>query len=186
MLAELPVPGPRLATIDLERQGVDQERAALVKLNVVRAAILERHSVQKRAALDFEGRQRSVSKSAHAPLEGVRDELDPLGPEHLVGQLRIGSFAGNFLVANQQASLYQIVVEPTGKKLIVMFPVNLVYLPPQLTVIGIHKSGGVAERNSREGMDIHALRFLTQTPSRNWRIQDFKKNDELRRPASKT
>ena len=64
MLAKLPVAGPRLAAIDLERQSVDQERAALVELNVVPAAILERHPVQKCAALNFKGRERRVSQSA--------------------------------------------------------------------------------------------------------------------------
>ena len=67
-----------------------------------------------------------------------------------------------------------------------MLAVNLIDLPPQLTVFRIDKSGGVTERNRREGMDLHALRFLSRRSSRTCRIQDFRKKDELRTPASTT
>src|SRR3972149_4698713 len=58
MLAELAIGDPRIAfPIDLERQGVDQERAAAMKLNVVGAGVLERKAARQRPLLDIERRE---------------------------------------------------------------------------------------------------------------------------------
>jgi len=72
MLAELPVPGPHLPlAVNLERQGVDEDRPAGVELHVVSAAILESHAAQQSSALHFQRGERGVLKLAEAPFAGV-------------------------------------------------------------------------------------------------------------------
>ena len=106
MLAELPVARP---TPDRDRSRTTRCRskpAGLVELDVERAAILERHPAKQRAALHFEGRERGVAVGAKAPLAGIRDELDPLGPQNLVRQLGIiRGFDRELFMADQQAGL---------------------------------------------------------------------------------
>ena len=69
VLAELAVSSPRQIAIDLERQGVDQDRLTLVELHVEGAAILERHPTKQRAALHVQRQKRGIAQALklHSP-----------------------------------------------------------------------------------------------------------------------
>ena len=160
MLAELPVAGPCLPlAMNLERQGVDQDRPACLELQVVGAAILESHAAQERAALHFQRGERGVLKLAEAPFAGVGDKRDPLGPDHLVGELRLEGFFLNLLMLDEQPRFHQLVVEPACEQPVVMLTVDQVHLPPQVILLAVHESGRVTKRNGRERMGLHVLIF---------------------------
>ena len=145
MLAKLPVSGPRYAAIDLERKRIDQNRAAVVKLEVESAAILERHPTQERRRCTSSA-ARAASRNA-LKLHSLGYEMNSTRSGRRTLYARSGSAASveSSSWRNEQAGLDQLVVQPAGKQPIVMFAVNLVYLPPQLALVGIDKSGGVAK-----------------------------------------
>ena len=104
MLAELAIAHPgRALAIDLERERIDEDRPAPMELHVVGAAILQAHPVLEGTALDLQGGEGGVPVLAEAPLVGIRDELDRLGPDDLVGQGRIPILRRQLFVRDQQS-----------------------------------------------------------------------------------
>ncbi len=72
MLAELAISHPRLAwLVDFEGERIDQNRATLVELDIVGAAVLERHAMLQGAFLDLQRSQGRILVLAEAPF--VRD-----------------------------------------------------------------------------------------------------------------
>ena len=95
VLAELAVRDPRRAVlVRLERQRVDQDRAAVAELDVVRRGVALRPAVRERVELGVERQERRVAQLAEGPLVRVADELDLLGLDHRVGAGRLGEIEG--------------------------------------------------------------------------------------------
>ena len=91
MLAELAVGDPRRSVlVGLERERVDQDRPGVAELDVVGRGVLERPAGGQRLELDVQGQQRRVLELAERPLEGIRDELDLVGPDDGTGVGRRG------------------------------------------------------------------------------------------------
>ncbi|MCB0828671.1 MAG: hypothetical protein KDB62_07690 [Solirubrobacterales bacterium] len=81
--AELAVTDPRPALRQgLERADVDEDRARASELHVVRRGVLQRQALFDRRDAEVELEQGRVAKHREGPLVRVRDERDPLVPEH--------------------------------------------------------------------------------------------------------
>src|SRR5262249_9497932 len=112
VLAELPISDPCLATIDLERQSVDQNRPPVVKWKVKRAAIFQGHPALERASLNFERDERGILERTETPLPWIGDELHTLRTQRRVGPIRLErQIVRDFLVRNKQSGLHELVAK---------------------------------------------------------------------------
>jgi hypothetical protein len=113
VLAELPVRRPGLALyIRSERQSIDEHRACADELDVVRTCVAQHLHPSERAPLDLEREQRCGLELAEAPLVGIADEGNLLGPQHDVRGRRSWHAQIDFLVRDHQPILYELVVKP--------------------------------------------------------------------------
>ena len=157
-----------------------------MELHVVDAAILECHPTPERTTLDLERGQRRILVLAETPFVGIRDELDGLGPDYLVGHGRCPGRILEFLVWDQQPVSRQFLVEPGGHQLIVVLPVDQIHLPAKVSLLAVNETGGIAEGDGRESVDHQEFRVFIHKPSRSDLIQDLRKNEPLKSPARRT
>ena len=85
----------------------DEDRFATAKLDVVGAAVLEPHVVIQRDELNLQGCQCSVLELAEAPLVGIRNKRDDVGPDDLETPVRFATW--RFIrVGDQELSINQL------------------------------------------------------------------------------
>ena len=145
VLAELAVGDPRSAVlVRLERQRVDHDRARVAELDVVGRGVLERPAGGQRLELDVERQQRGVLELAERPLEGIRDELDLLGPDDRPGVGRRGVGEVRRFVADQAAGLDQAVGQATGEEGVPVVDRGRTDLAVQDPVAAVDEAAGVA------------------------------------------
>ena len=95
VLAELAVRDPRRAVlVGLERERVDQDRAAGAELDVERRGVAQRPAVGERVELGVERQERGVAQLPERPLVRVADELDRLGRDDARGRRAPGRARG--------------------------------------------------------------------------------------------
>ena len=145
VLAELAVGDPRNAVlVGLERQRVDHDRPRVAELDVVGRGVLERPAGGQRLELDVERQQRGVLELAERPLEGIRDELDLLGPDDRPGVGRRGVGEIRRFVADQAAGLDQAVGQATGEEGVPVVDRGRTDLAVQHPVAAVDEAAGVA------------------------------------------
>lgn len=104
MLAELPVgdPGPAFEDL-LKGEGVNEDGLAFPELNIVRAAIFERHPKPKRFPLNLQSAQRRLFELAETPFVGIGDEGYGFGLDDSVGFLGGGASPVDLSVGHEQS-----------------------------------------------------------------------------------
>ena len=120
MLAELTVGDPGVALfVGLEREGVDEGRAAVDKLDVAGIGVFEGHPVRQGDLLDVERSEGRILELREAPLERVADELDAPGPDDSVGTVVEGEFEIGFVMPDEQAAVGEAPIEPGSHQQVV-------------------------------------------------------------------
>ena len=168
MLAELAVGHPgRAFLIFFEGEGVDQQRAAGAKLDIVGAGILEDHARVQRFFGDGEGQQGRVFELAEAPFVGVRNKGQLLRADHARGKTRFGRLNVHFIMRHQRAGLHQAGIQAGRHQQVVVLAVRLVDLAVKYAFLTEEESTGVAERcrnpvfwTTRHRLLYHPGRFL--------------------------
>ena len=184
MLAELAVSHPGLPfLIPLERERIDEDRPPLVKLHVERAAILQRHPVVKRKPLDLQGQQGRVLVLAEAPLVRIRDQLNPVRPDHLVGVFELPGSASISSWGIRRPALGQLAIQPRAHQLIIVQPCQLVDLAKKTALILVDEAPRVAERCCRSLVRDHARPWFLNTVSFSFRYEDLAQKRPLSNPA---
>ena len=109
VLAELPIRLPRGAAVRLlERERVDEDRAAVKELDVVGGGIAERHPAALRLLLGAKREERRVLELGEGPLVRVGDEPDLLRRNDRQRVVRLGrEVQGRVLVADEDPLVHE-------------------------------------------------------------------------------
>ena len=146
MFAELAIRHPRRAVlVRLERQGVDQDGAAVAELDVERRCVPERPPIGERFELSVERQERGVTQLPERPFVGVADELDRLGRDDRMGPGRLGELEGRRFVRQQPSALDQAPFEGAPREGIPFGREALLDLAVRATIAPEDEAAGIAE-----------------------------------------